>query len=269
MYRIDGDLQSGVCSGLIDTHCHLDMEPLYADISGVLFRAAAAGIEQFVVPGVHPEGWERIARLADLHGGVFPAFGIHPMHAAAADDITLAELERYAPGGVAIGEIGLDPAYPVPLERQEQAFRDQLRLAVRHGLPVLVHCRRAFQKTLALLRDENASLVGGIMHAFSGSVEMAGEFIRLGFAISISGIVTRADAVRPAELVRRLPLEHLVLETDAPDLAPQRHLGGPNQPAYLTETLERVAAIKGISVFEAAGSCRETSRRILKRLRGS
>ena len=110
-------------------------------------------------------------------------------------------------GGVAIGEIGLDPSYAVSMECQERAFRDQLRLAVSLGLPVLIHCRRAFQQTLQILQEEGARHVGGIMHAFSGSPEMAREFIRLGFAISISGMVTRDNSVRLPRLVSELPLE--------------------------------------------------------------
>jgi TatD DNase family protein len=203
------------------------------------------------------------------HNDIYPAFGIHPMHAAVADDDNLSQLAERAAAGVAIGEIGLDPSYTVPLERQEQAFRDQVRLAVLLGLPVLVHCRRAFQRTLRILQDENAHQVGGIMHAFSGSPEMAREFIRLGFVISISGMLTRETAVRPLRLVRELPLDCLVLETDAPDMTPQRYRGQPNQPAYIVETLCAVARIKGVEPFVVAQYSRTGSLKILDRLQVS
>lgn len=237
----------------MDTHCHLDFEPLFSRLPEVLESARRAGVTRFVVPGVHPGGWERIAGLARGAEGIFPAFGIHPMHADSADDAALSRLAGMASAAVAIGEIGLDPLYPVPLAVQERAFREQLRLAVSLGLPVLVHCRRAFQRTLQILGEEKACRTGGIMHAFSGSIEMAREFIRLGFAISISGVVTWTNALRPVRLARHLPLESLVLETDAPDMTPQRFRGAPNQPAYLAEVLAGVARIRGVSPGELAG----------------
>jgi TatD DNase family protein len=267
VYRNVEDLQSEDCPGLIDSHCHLDLEPLYSRLTEIRARAGQAGVTQFVVPGVHPDGWERMAELAKEHEEIFPAFGIHPMHADAADDNNLAILERYAASGVAIGEIGLDPAYTVSLERQERAFREQLRLAVRLGLPVLVHCRRAFQRTLRILQEEHARHVGGIMHAFSGSPEMAAEFIRLGFAISISGMVTRENAIKPLKLVYALPLESLVLETDSPDLTPQRFYGQSNQPAFMVETLRRVAEIIGVTQTAVAQSSRTATLTILNKMK--
>jgi TatD DNase family protein len=195
--------------------------------------------------------------------GVYPAFGIHPMHAGLADDACLSRLESFAQQAVALGEIGLDPAYQIPMEQQEHAFRQQLRLALRLGLPVLIHCRRAFQRTLQILREERIGQVGGIMHAYSGSPEMAREFIKLGLAISLSGIITHDSARRPLRVVQEIPLENLVLETDAPDLTPQRYLGLSNRPAHLPEILLAVARMKNISVFEAALVCYTTTIKIL------
>lgn len=246
MYPKQPHLQPEDMTCLVDTHCHLDVAPLASNISVVLASARQAGVTRFVVPGVHPVGWERMAAIAREHAGVFPAFGIHPMHADMADENTLGCLTEIASRGLAIGEIGLDPFYAVSLEVQERAFREQLRLAVSLGLPVLVHCRRAFQRVLQILREENAHQVRGIMHAFSGSIEMAREFMRLGFLISISGTVTWANAVRPVRLAQQLPLEHLVLETDAPDMSPQKYRSQPNQPAYLVEVQLTVARIRGV-----------------------
>jgi len=247
---------------LIDTHCHLDLDPLAAHLPQVLAAARRAGVSRFVVPGVHPDGWKRIMALAAAHHDILAAVGIHPMHAALANDDTLSDLAGLASGSVAVGEIGLDPTYSVSLKTQETAFRDQLRLAVAHGLPVLVHCRRAFQLTLQLLREEKASHVGGIMHAFSGSPEMAREFIRLGFAISLSGTLTWLDAVRPLRLAREIPLAHLVLETDAPDMPPQGHRGEANQPAWLAEVLLALAAAKNVTPKAAAAATRENTARV-------
>lgn len=259
-------MQSEDWPGLIDTHCHLDLDPLFPRVAAVLAEARGGGVTGFVVPGVHPSGWERMRELARGHHGVYPAFGVHPMHAALAGDEILARLGDIAGQGIAIGETGLDPAYEVSMEQQELAFRSQIRIAVNRGLPLLVHCRRAFQRTLQILREEGAQQVGGIMHAFSGSPEMAPAFIRLGFAISISGMVTRENAVRLPRLVREMPLEWLVLETDAPDMTPQRYRGSSNQPAWMIETLDVVARIKELPPQEVARRSREVSLKVLPRI---
>ena len=261
--------QSGDSGNLIDSHCHLDLEPLHSGLPQLLEEAGAAGVEGFVVPGVHPGGWPGISAVAAENIRVFPAYGIHPMHAGCVNDQLLDELLELSAQGVAIGETGLDPSYTVPLELQERAFREQLRVAVARGLPVLVHCRRAFQRVEKILRDEHAARVGGVMHAFSGSVEMAREFVRLGFAISISGTVTWNNAVKPLRIARELPLEHLVLETDAPDMTPQRHRGDFNRPAWITETALRVAEVRGISLEDVARITSDNVRRILRLGSGS
>ncbi len=263
MYPNQPYLQSEDRVDLVDTHCHLDQEIFSSRLPDILEAARQAGVRRFVVPGVHPGDWQRMAAVARSHTGVLPAFGIHPMHADLVDDASLSRLADLATGAVAIGEIGLDPLYPVPLEIQERAFREQLRLALSLRMPVLVHCRRAFQRTLQILVEETAGRVGGIMHAFSGSVEMAREFIRLGFLISISGVITWNNAVRSVRLARELPLESLVLETDSPDLTPQRFGGQPNQPAYLSEVLAAVARVRGLHPEEVARQTTRTAARIL------
>lgn len=267
MYPNRARLQTEDEITLIDTHCHLDCEPLRPRLEQVLASARLAGVTGCVVPGVHPADWARMAAIATEHAGVRCAFGIHPMHADLADDAALSRLAEIAGTGVAVGEIGLDPAYQVPMDIQEQAFRAQLRLAVALSLPVLVHCRRAFQRTLTVLREEQAALVGGIMHAFSGSPEMARDFTRLGFAVSLSGTVTWLGAVRPLRLARELPLEWLVLETDAPDMTPQTMRGRPNEPAWMVETLKAVAEIRGISAAEVAAAARGNTLRVLNKMR--
>lgn len=256
-------------ASLIDSHCHLDLEPLISGVQHFMQEAYSAGVQGFVVPGVHPDGWGGIAALAAENRSVLPAYGIHPMHARCINDEIFNRLRELAPPGVAIGEIGLDPAYQVPMPQQESAFREQLRIAVNLGLPVLVHCRRVFQRVLTILREESADREGGIMHAFSGSVEMAREFIRLGFAISISGTVTWNNAVKPLRLARELPMEHLVLETDAPDMTPEPYRGAFNRPAWITETAQRVAEVRGISLENVARITTDNVRRVLRLGRGS
>ncbi|ABL01198.1 TatD family hydrolase [Pelobacter propionicus] len=251
---------------LLDTHCHLNCEPLLSNLPGVLEAAHRAGVVGCVVPGVHPADWELMAGLTREHAGLFPAFGIHPLHADLADGAALERLAQIAASGVALGEIGLDPTYPGALDRQEQAFREQLRLAIRLGLPVLVHCRRLFQRTLTVLREEKAGRVGGIMHAFSGSPEMAREFIRLGFAISLCGTVTWRGAARPVRLAGQIPLESLVLETDAPDMAPEPFRGESNRPSCLREVLVAVAGIRDMLVHDLARATTVNTLRVLGRI---
>ena len=249
----------------IDTHCHLDDPSLYGRLPEVLVAARDNGVTRFIVPGVGPQGWDAIMALADSDAGIFAAPGIHPMRAAGCSDEALRRLSRVAGESVAIGEIGLDYTYgDVPREVQQQAFRAQLRLAVAAGLPVLIHCRKAFQDLLLILREEGADRVGGVMHAFSGSPEVATECIGLGFVISIAGTVTYGNAVRPVEMVRQIALEHLVLETDAPDMTPEPYRGRPNEPAFLVEAAKKVAAIKEVALAEVAQATTANALRLFR-----
>ena len=249
---------------LIDTHCHLDLPPLFDQLGPLLAEATAAGVSQWIVPAVHPEGWQRIATLAARYPAVRPAFGIHPLHADLMTASHLDRLEQRASEAVAIGEIGLDANYGDP-PQQEALFREQLRIARQHGLPVLVHCRKAIGRTLQILREERADEIGGIMHAFSGSLESARDCIRLGFAISLCGTLTRHQSVKAVLLARELPLEHLVVETDAPDLAPTGRQGI-NRPAWLRDVVSKLAEIKNCSTETIASATSATARRVIPKL---
>jgi len=235
----------------VDTHCHLDCPPLFSRLDVVLAAARDCGVTRMICPGVGSDDWEKIAVLAGTYEAVFPAFGLHPMLAGAYREGLAEKLAGYAGDAVAIGEIGLDYALPdVPRERQQIAFREQLRVAVDIGLPVLIHCRRAFSDIIRILKEENVRRVGGVMHAFSGSFEIAMECLKLGLSISISGTVTYGNAVKPIEIVRRLPMECIVLETDSPDMTPEPFRGRDNEPAYLVEVARKVAEIKGMDIDE-------------------
>jgi TatD DNase family protein len=250
----------------IDTHCHLDLPPLSDSLQDVLDRARRAGVDRYLIPGIEPAGWNRIRTLVRNDRRILPAYGIHPQHAHLADDEALAELAACLTGGaVAVGEVGLDyqNATP-PREIQQEAFRRQLRLAVRQGLPLLIHCRRAFADLLTILRQEGGERVGGLMHAFSGSPETARECIKLGFYISICGTVTYTHAVRPLRVVREIPLERLVLETDAPDLSPEPLRGTVNEPANLLWSARAVAALKGVTPEEVEEATTANVLRALK-----
>lgn len=248
---------------LIDTHCHLDCEPLSGQLPQLLEEAQACGISQWVVPAIRPAGWQGVMELCRRFPAALPMVGIHPMAWVEATEDQLSRLDQLAPQAVAIGEIGLDSRLG-ELAAQETCFREQLRIARRHGLPVLIHCRGAIGRTLAILQQERADQLGGIMHAFSGSLESAREFIRLGFAISISATITYQGAVRPLRLARELPLSQLVLESDAPDLPPQAHRGSYNRPAWLLETARALAALKQMPLDELAAVTSATARAALR-----
>ncbi len=250
---------------LVDTHCHLDDPALAGRLSDVLAAGRTAGVGKLIVPGVAPEGWGNIASLARRGEGIYPAFGIHPMDATRCTPEVLAELAARLPEAIAVGEIGLDYLYDdQPRDSQQAAFRAQVQLAVEAGLPVLIHCRRAFRDLLEILGEERVERVGGVMHAFSGSPEVAWACIRLGLYISIAGTVTYRNAVRPLEVVRSVPLEHLLLETDAPDMTPEPHRGRENEPAFIRETARKVAEIKGVSLEDVARITSENAERLFR-----
>jgi len=249
----------------VDSHCHLDHPSLASRLDDVLASARAAGVEKFIVPGVSPEKWAGIARLAAGTTGVFAAFGLHPMLAGRYDETLLEELARYAANAIAIGEIGLDYVLSgVPRDVQVIAFRSQLHLAVRMGLPVIIHCRKAFSDLILILREEGVREVGGVMHAYSGSAEMAHQFIKENLLISLAGTVTYRNAVKSPLVASLISLENLLLETDSPDMAPEPHRGKVNEPAFLLETARTVAEVKGIDIEEVARATTANAERLFR-----
>ncbi|GFO53578.1 TatD family hydrolase [Geomonas sp. Red276] len=248
---------------LFDSHCHLDDPLLLASLPEVLAEAEGAGVGGMLVPGVHPDGWPVIASLAAGHPRLIPAFGLHPMHAALWDGQLRATLSNYCRNAAAVGEIGLDYLIASPSrELQRAAFRAQLSLACEFGLPVLIHCRKAFADLLAIMAEAAGSNVKGVMHAFSGSPETARDCLRAGLYISLAGPVTFANAVRPAQVAAAVPLDRLLLETDAPDLAPEPHRGLANRPSFLPLIARKVASLKGIPVDELARATSANARRL-------
>ena len=250
-----------------DTHVHLDLPGEKGNLPQELHLARQSGVGQFLVPGVKRSGWPDLMQLCRSHEGLFAAPGLHPMAADQWNGETRRELESLLcqPKVVAIGEIGLDATLPSPaLPQQEAAFTGQLRLAVEAGLPVLIHCRRATGRLLEILRRENARRVGGILHAFSGSLEVAREAVSLGFAIGVSGSVTFANARRLPQVVRHIEPDWLVLETDAPDMAPHPHRGEANRPAWLPLVAAAVAELRGWELEQTAGITTANARRVLR-----
>ncbi len=249
----------------VDTHCHLDAPLLTERLPTILTRANDAGVTRFIIPGIAPEGWRRIMTLAAGDHQIFAAPGVHPLAAADFNMEVLEQLEQLAGHAVAIGEIGLDYAHPpVPRELQRRAFRAQLNLAVRLEVPVIIHCRRAFADLLTILQEVQVRHLRGVMHAFSGSPEIAAECVKRGLHIGVAGAVTFANAIRPLEVVRRTPLEKLLLESDAPDLTPTPHRGATNEPAFLVETAKIIAAVKGVTLDQIAAETTSGAERLFR-----
>ncbi|HEY7528671.1 MAG TPA: TatD family hydrolase [Candidatus Deferrimicrobiaceae bacterium] len=233
-----------------DTHAHLDLEPLCGAEDEVVRRAREAGVSRIVTIGIDPESSGKAIEIAHRHAGVYAAVGIHPHDASAASEAALARLETLSRCDkvVGIGETGLDFYRDrSPRDAQRGAFREQIRLARRRNLPVIVHDRDAHDEILSLLSEENAAEVGGIIHCFSGDHEMARRAIGMNFLISIPGAITYKGSAAQAEAVRRIPLEKLLLETDSPFLAPIPHRGKPNEPSFVPLVAEKIAGIKGVS----------------------
>jgi TatD DNase family protein len=240
---------------LIDTHAHLDSGQFAADLDAVIARAGDNGISHILTIGCDLASSRASVDIAAAHPTVYAAVGIHPHDAGEADATGLEELRRLAgaPKVVAIGEIGLDFYRDrSPREVQRQSFRRQLCLAREVGLPVIVHDREAHAEVLQILREERASEVGGVLHCFSGDLAMARACIELGFYISFPGTITypKNDAAR--EVVRALPVDQILVETDCPYLAPQAYRGRRNEPAFVRHTAEAIAAIKGLTVEDIA-----------------
>lgn len=237
---------------LIDTHCHLDLPLLLPKLTEILSRASDCRVNGFIVPGVDPDGWSGImAMTADSR--IHAAPGIHPMRAEKWSETEMDRLCLLLSESVAVGEIGLDYTVGMPAkELQELAFRAQLTIARGASLPVIIHCRKAFADTVKILKEEKIEDFGGVMHAFSGSLETARQCIDLGMKIGIAGSVTWTDARKPSAVVAGTGLENILLETDSPDMAPQSRRGESNEPALLVEIAEKVAGLKGVLVEDVA-----------------
>ena len=235
---------------LFDTHAHLQFPEFDADLPAVLERARGAGVRWMLTIGTSVETSRAAVALADLEPDIYAAVGIHPHDASEADDQTFEELQKLAessPRMVAIGEIGLDFFRNLsPREVQIEVFRRQLDLSRRVRKPVLIHCRDAHTETVEILRAEGVREVGGIMHCFSGDEAVARQCLDLGLLVSIAGPVTYPNARKLPAVVKMVPGDRLVVETDCPFLPPQPYRGKRNEPAYLPITAARVAELKGV-----------------------
>ncbi len=242
----------------VDSHCHLDRlsdKTHGGDVAATLAAARAAHVNQFLAVAVNLDDMPTLAALSREHHDVVISAGLHPLHTPATEpdaDTIGAAATRY--GAVAIGETGLDYHYreSVPAEVQYARFEQHLIAARELELPVIVHTREAREDTLALLAKHVDPRVGGVLHCFTEDIDMARRAVGLGFYISLSGIVTFASATALRELASKLPLDRLLIETDSPYLAPVPHRGKPNEPAWVVNVAECIAAVRDISVDELA-----------------
>lgn len=253
---------------LVDTHIHLDAAAFEADRDAAIAAARAGGVGAFVVPAVEAANFDAVARLARVHRDVAHAYGIHPMYVGGAreEDLELLD-ERLAESEVvAVGEIGLDHfVTDVDPALQERYFVAQLRLARKHGLPVILHLRRAQDAILKQLR--RIEVPGGIAHSFNGSRQQAEAFIALGFRLGFGGAMTFQGSSRIRGLAAALPLEAIVLETDAPDIPPAWGQGRRTEPANIGRYAELLARLRDITVDEAVAATTCNALAALPRLR--
>lgn len=251
---------------LIDTHSHIDLEVFSADFQEVLASARHAGVIAQVLPGVYRAGWKRILTLCSREKDLYPAIGLHPMYLRyhEADDLNV--LRRHALSGKlkAIGEIGLDYFMKNSDRPAQQAlFEEQLSIATDAGLPVLLHVRKAHDQVQAILRRTHFGY-GGIVHAFSGSLQQAEQYLKLGFFISICGTITYDRATRIRAVATTLPLQSLVLETDSPDMPPAAYHGQRNSPGYLPCILSSLSELRSEPAKLIAEQTTLNARNVLK-----
>lgn len=243
---------------LIDTHCHLDAADFAADRDALVLAARSAGVGAIVVPSVDAGNWEAVRICCQRYPGLFPAYGIHPLYIDRLSESAVHSLKDWlatelkaANPPVAVGEIGLDFFMPDhDAGRQEELFIEQLKIARELDLPVLLHVRRSVDSVLKCLR--RIGVRGGIAHAFNGSRQQADELIRLGFKLGFGGAMTYSRSSRIRKLAATLPIDAIVLETDAPDIPPSWLAGERNTPAELRRIAATLAELRGMSESDVA-----------------
>lgn len=249
---------------LIDTHCHIDVSEFDADREIVLHNCALNDVSCIVVPGIEQRSWKTLLDLCSKNTNLYPALGLHPVYIDRHTDADLQTLRNLLDtcSVVAVGEIGLDYyVESLDRDRQQYFFEAQLEIALEVGLPVLLHVRRAHDQVISTLKHIGA--VGGIAHAFNGSMQQAQRYIDMGFKLGFGGTMTFERSTKIRELARSLPLESIVLETDAPDMTVASHQGERNSPEYLPECLQALSQIRNLPEEELARQLEINSRAVL------
>ncbi|MCU9615300.1 TatD family hydrolase [Caldibacillus lycopersici] len=252
---------------LFDTHVHLNDEQFNEDLEEVINRAADAGVSDMIVVGFDRPTITKAMELIEAYDHIYGCIGWHPVDAIDCTDEDLQWIEELSkhPKVVAIGEMGLDYHWDKsPKDIQKEIFRKQIRLAKKLKLPIVIHNREATDDIMTILKEEHAEEVGGIMHCFSGSPEIAKECVKMNFYISLGGPVTFKNAKKPKEVAKEVPLEKLLIETDCPYLAPHPFRGKRNEPAYVRLVAEEIAAIKEITLEELAEATTRNAKALFK-----
>lgn len=250
---------------LIDTHCHIDSQEFDDDRDRVLQRAVESNVEKIIVPAVTQSRWQRLLSICAQSDFLYPALGLHPVYIAQHNDSDLDDLEQQLEKQslLAIGEIGLD-YYIKGIDRsaQRKLLDSQLSIASKHRLPVILHCRKAYDDLINLLASHQ--LYGGISHAFNGSIQHAYKLIDLGFKLGFGGMLTYERSRKLRKLAKDLPLCSIVLETDSPDLTVAQHRGQRNSPEYLPFVLQALACVRVEPVEELALKTYQTSLNVFR-----
>lgn len=240
---------------LVDSHCHLDFPELVENLDSILDSMKANDVAAALCVGVNLEDFPNVRKIAEDHPHVFASVGVHPDYEVSEPSIDAIMSLANHPKVVAIGETGLDYfRLQGDLEWQRERFRTHIRAAKRLDKPLIVHTRSASSDTLRIMKEEGAEEVGGVMHCFTESLEVARAAMEMNFHISFSGIVTFKKAVELKEVAKAVPLDKMLVETDSPYLAPVPYRGKTNQPAYVRHVAEEIATLKGISLEEVAAS---------------
>jgi TatD DNase family protein len=254
---------------LVDSHCHLDrlnLEPYEGDFGRFLAATREAGVERMLCVSIDLESYPDMLALVDDHDEIYVSVGVHPndrdRHEPTPEE--LAELAAH-PKNIAIGETGLDYFREEgEMSWQQERFRRHIRAARLADKPLIIHTRDAREDTIRILEEEGAEQVGGVLHCFTETWEMAQAGMALGFYVSFSGIVTFKNAEALREVARRMPLERMLIETDAPYLAPVPHRGKPNEPKYVAQVCELIAELRGIPPEELAAITRDNFYRLFR-----
>jgi TatD DNase family protein len=254
---------------LVDSHCHLDFPDLAADLTGVLARARGAGVGRMATISTHVARYETYRALAEAHDGVFFTVGTHPHHAGEEPDVPAARIAALTahPRCIAVGESGLDFHYDrSPRDIQRRVFRTHIAAARTTGLPLVIHAREADEEMIAILREEHGrGRFDAVLHCFSSGAALAETGVALGFSVSFAGIITFRRSEELRAIAAAVPLDRLLVETDAPYLAPEPHRGRRNEPAYVAHTAAALAAVVGRSPDEIARITTENFYRLFRK----
>lgn len=254
---------------LFDTHCHLDMDAFSLSLESILDDARHLGVKRFVIPGCSRSNWDSVRKIANKHQDIYFALGLHPYYIEQHTSNDLDELDKQLAlrsiKCVALGECGLDFYLSRDTEQKQKAFlTEQIRLANKYQLPIILHNRKAHQDLIQILRREKPEH-GGVIHGFSGSFQQAMDFIRLGFFIGVGGTITYPRAVKTRNTIAQLPSEWLVLETDSPDMPLCGKQGQINTPKSIKTILDELALIRNEAKLPLAEVIYENSKKLYKK----